>query len=468
LKFKINKILSAVSYSSIITLVDQLLLFFRGVILARLLLPEHFGTFGVALAISSSLQVLSDFGIKPRFISLPPLDQEDEKKWLESIWTVELIRGLVLCFILAASAQCFAEYFNDNKLMPVIMIVSLVPIFGGLSSPRMFVYEKKFQYGKIATREILASIGGFVLTIILAYLTKSAVALALGLLSQVIIGLMLSYLLAPFRPKLLADKQILLNCYHYGKHLLVVSVLTYITTQVDNLFVGKLSGPEALGFYLVAYSLAMTPVTLVQIVSRVALPFYSEAWSNGHRVLAYQRWTKTAGITTFIVAGITIALWSGRNYLIPFVYGEAWMPATPVFAVLLFVGFFRGMTHTMSPMLRAMERNDIDAKVKMVEAVLFVSLLSALVPTMGMMGAAYAGLASYILAFGARLVFFIRPGEAETRQLLKDYAICGLCFGLTIVVMEYIHNFLHEVINIIAAFIIFAIISLILNRRFRE
>jgi O-antigen/teichoic acid export membrane protein len=463
-KTSIQKLISAVGHNSLVVLIDQFLRMAKGIILARLLLPEDFGIFAIALSISSSFRVLSEIGLMTRDISRPSADQEEEKKWLDTIWTIELIRGLVLCLVLMVSARLFAGYFDNLQLVPIILLVALIPASNGLSSPGMYAFEKTLQYRPIAIRESGASFGGFLVTIILAILTRDAVALALGLLAQSCISALLSYKLAPFRPRLRIDKAILIDCFNYGKHLLAVGILTYVTTQVDNIFVGKFAGLEQLGYYLLAYNLAMMPVTLLsQIVSRVVFPLYSEAWNDGNHELAYQRWVKTSALTMSIVAVVTLVLWTGRSFLIPFIYGARWIPATTVFGVLTFVGLFRGLTHTTSPMLLAMQRPDMDAKVKAVEAALFVLLLYRLTPAMGMEGAAYAGLASYLVAFIARYTLIIRQPEVHAGHVLKEVAGLALCFTATALSMKLLQPYLHPVINMTLAFIVFVIYGLLLN-----
>src|SRR3989344_7700331 len=66
--------------------------FIRTVIVARLLFPEDFGLF----AIASLTLTLTDVFFQTGFESALIYDKEDPKKYLNSAWTVNIIRGIVL------------------------------------------------------------------------------------------------------------------------------------------------------------------------------------------------------------------------------------------------------------------------------------------------------------------------------------------------------------------------------------
>ena len=70
---------------------------------------------------------------------------------------------------------------------------------------------------------------------------------------------------------------------HYSKHLVVISVVSFLSAQLQNLYVGAMFGPAMLGLYFTWYRLVQLPrEILTQVLDRV---FFSKA-SEMARVLA--------------------------------------------------------------------------------------------------------------------------------------------------------------------------------------
>jgi lipopolysaccharide exporter len=462
-----SRVFSALGQNSVVLGVDQVLRFLKAVILARILLPQHFGVFGMALSINYSVLVLSSLGLKMRFISVATEDSEAQRRWLETIWTIEIIRGTLLGVILISGAGWLSNFFEEPQLYPVLLVIAVTPLLMCLGNPGMFLFEKQLLYGRVAVREVSASVAGFASTVVFALLTRNAMALALGALLQGMVSLVLSYHLSKFRPRLLMDRAVLRNCLSFGKHMILVGILGYVLTQFDKLSVGKFLGSEMLGFYIVAYTLAMLPVTLLgQVVNRVVLPYYSEAWNRGDTELAFVRWARSTAATTWLLAGITLMLWAGRGWLIPTIYGPNWTPATGVFGILVFAGLASGLTHTTGPILIAAQRINLDAALKVLEAFLFVALLLLLIPYLGIVGAGLAALASFFVALTGRLALLRRWAKAHVAALLGSYARVAVCFGVGMLSTVAFAS-AHPTLQMALAILSFSALALLLDRGLR-
>jgi lipopolysaccharide exporter len=462
-----SRVLSAFGQSSAILGVEQVFRFLKAVILARILLPQHFGVFGMALSINYSVLMLSALGLKMRFISVSAEDPDEQRRWLGTIWTVEAIRGTLIGVLLVSGSGWLSRFFEEPQLYPVLLVIAVTPLLMCLGNPGMFLFEKQLFYGRIAIREVSATVAGFVTTVILALLTRNAMALALGALLRGLVSLALSYRLSKFRPGLLLDRAVLRNCLSFGKYMIVVGILDYVLTQFDKLSVGKFLGSEMLGFYIVAYTLAMLPVTLLgQVVNRVVLPYYSEAWNCGDTELAYFRWARSTAATTWLLSGITLTLWAGREWLIPAIYGPNWTPATGVFGILVFAGLVSGLTHTTGPILIAAQRINLDAALKVLEAFLFVALLLLLVPYLGIVGAGFAALASFAVALMGRLALLRRWAKPHVAVLLGSYAKVAACFAAGMLSTVAFAS-VHPTLQMGSAMVSFSALALLVDRGLR-
>ncbi len=441
----------------------------RSVFLARMLVPKTIGIFGFALTLVDAGQTLTNFGFKLCFLSRKGLTAEEEIHWLDTTWCLEILRGLTVFVLMALCGWPAASWLDQEDLGLLVASVAASIWINSFASPGIFQLQKQIRQFRIAVWEVSSSAVELVIVIGLVAIFPSAITLGVGLLLASFGRVFLSFLLTNYRPKFRIDRKIAQKSFHFGKYLLLVAMLTYATTQLDNLVVGKILGMEALGFYYIAYHLAMFPLTMVaQITSRVALPAYSEVFQEQGRRKALEKWFEVFVNVSWLLLSCISLLFIGRPFIISFLYGEQWQATIPVFGVLLFVAFLRSLTHLCTPMLLALDRPDIDAKPKTVEAVVFVACLFLLVPSFGVLGAAYAGVISYGLAFSMRLLFLAGSGELRRPVTL---ASAKLGAGVTIAILAGTLFQSAGVLSLLTASIsALAVLGIgcLLERRFRQ
>src|SRR5678815_2196713 len=111
-----NRVRSGVSWNLSSSLIGQFIAFVRSVVLARLLAPEDFGLFGMALTIVAALNALTTIGLE-RTIVANKFDTPDElKAHLDTVWSAELIRSLVIALMVSASAFPMSRFYGQPQL----------------------------------------------------------------------------------------------------------------------------------------------------------------------------------------------------------------------------------------------------------------------------------------------------------------------------------------------------------------
>jgi O-antigen/teichoic acid export membrane protein len=420
-----RKIFSALGYNVLAVIPTQGLGLLRGIILARLLPQEAFGLFGIAWMTVEAFTTMSNFNSKNLLITLP-IDQDGLKRhWLDSLWVMETLRGALILMLVSGCASLISNLYESPDLKPMLIMAGVAVFLTGFTNSGFTLYEREIEYKTVVIVEQLAAITGFCVTIGLAYWWRDATAFIWGLIATSLVKVMLSFAWHPYRPQWRVDWEVFKKGLGYGKYFIIISGLTYATTQFDNLVLGKYMGLAALGIYLMCYKLAMMPVDLMtQVVSRVALPAYATLYRNDPRD-CFDKWSTNFICLSWLFAASSIGLWVGGDYLISIVYGYDWVPPVGVFSLLVCAGLLRGLTHISVSMILAMNRPDIDAKAKTVETIVFVVLVLLLIPHFGMLGAAVAGLVCYGVALVSRTGFLLHQ-----RREVRSKMAGGLARGL--------------------------------------
>jgi O-antigen/teichoic acid export membrane protein len=402
-----SRIAKALSWTAASTALVSVILFVRSVLLARMLSPADYGIMGLAMLVTAAISTLSSVGLGASLIARNFQDEGEASRVLNTVWTAEVIKQAGVSAILLACAYPCAMYFGNQRVFPVLLIISLAPGIQGFTNIGMVLLQKSVSFRNVALHRISAELLTSCGVLVTAFFTRSVFALAIGQLLGAIISVCLSFYFHPYRPRFRFEWSDLRGSISFSRSILAISVLTYLTTQFDNLVVGRHLGATVLGAYLLAYRLASLPSDLIgDVLGTVMFPVFADARVSGQDgQLVLQR----AVISSLAVLScVLLSLRILSSDVIHLLYGKKWETAAPMLALLTFIGLFRGAARTFTPFLLGANRADLDAKAKFLETSIFVPAVLVLVPRLGVSGAAYAGIMTYLLAAILRLGFTVR------------------------------------------------------------
>ena len=112
-------------------------------VIARLLTPEQFGAFAVALTVQLVLGTLAEFGLGADLIS-----SKDMERRAPTIATAALATAVVLGGTMALAAPAIAEAFSSPEAAGPLALMSVSVVMSGLSVVPAAVLQRDFQQGK--------------------------------------------------------------------------------------------------------------------------------------------------------------------------------------------------------------------------------------------------------------------------------------------------------------------------------
>ena len=114
---------------TLINVFDRILQLAKLAVLARLLAPSDFGLMGIALLTLATLEQFSQLGIDTALI------QREEKRvdeYLNTAWSMKIVRGIVIAGIAFVTAPFAAQFFNEPRATDIIRVIALAPLIRGL------------------------------------------------------------------------------------------------------------------------------------------------------------------------------------------------------------------------------------------------------------------------------------------------------------------------------------------------
>ena len=377
----------------------------RLIVVARLLAPADFGLIGMALTVVTGLNALTTIGLDISVIKTKFKSEEELSTHLDTIWTVDLIRRSILAVILAAVAYPAARFYREEKLYEILLLFSLLPFIQGFQNIGLLIYRKKINFRRIVWLELATNFLTAATTIALVIWTRNVWALVLGQLVSAVIGVVLSYIFHPYRPRLALDKDAFSLVLTFGKYAVLIGVLGYVMQMADNILLGRLFNAAVLGTYVIAYNLATLPIHgIANVVVNVTFPAYAEISGGEIKRLenAFVRVFTTSSMLLALTTGLLLLL---GHEIVVLLYGAKWAAAGTTLRILSLLVFCRGYAVLISPLLVSIRGIAPDAKIKVVEAAIFLALLYPLTSRFGAVGAAWAGTIAFFVTMINRLYF---------------------------------------------------------------
>lgn len=339
----------------------------RVAVLARLLTPADFGVFGLAVVLYAGLRIFSSFGINRYLIQKEDLDPT----LVRSAWSYDILRGIVVGILIVILAPFYASALDSPDVGAILPVIALAAVVAGFVNPGFTLAERRVEFGPIVLGNVLVASLETVLVISLAYLLRSAQALAWGLVISMVNVVVLSFVLFDFVGWPRASAKDFRELFGVGKHLMVSSVATFVGKQVDNLIAGAMLGTAALGVYVVSYRLASLPFEMMStIINRVAIPTLSRLQSKGERLARAFQGLADMQICALVPVIVLLVIFA--EPIVVLIYGEKWVAGAPVLQALVFVMLGSGLYQIIEPYMLARGHFRAIARTRILEIAVFL------------------------------------------------------------------------------------------------
>ncbi len=269
----------------------QLLRLGGNLVLTRLLMPEAFGLMALITVLLTGLKLFSDIGIGQSILRSP---RGDEAEFLDSAWSLDLIRGFALWGVACLLAWPMAYLYGMPELGPMIAVAGLSLVIAGFEPTRVDTAVRHMQLGRVTMFDLFSQFLGLLLTIALTWATGSVWALVVGQLASALIRLVLMTQGLPGpRNRFRLERGAVAELLSFGKWIFVSTIAGFIVSQGDRVILSSFLGLDMLGIYTIGQTLAALPLMVGSaLVGRLVLPLYRDhppAESPGN-FAALRRW----------------------------------------------------------------------------------------------------------------------------------------------------------------------------------
>lgn len=352
-------------------------------ILARLLVPADFGLVAMAVAIVAILELMGAFSFDVALIQ----NQHAERRHYDTVWTFHLGFGIFCCTCMVLLAYPASVFYDEPRLQNVMYVMAASSVLHGLVNVAIVDFRKELNFRREFQYQLRRKLVGFAVTISLAFTFRSYWALVIGSVATNFAGVVLSYVMIKYRPRL--SLSALREMSGFSAWMFVNSLLAFFTNRLPDLLIGRMLGAKPLGVYTISYELANMPTNeLVAPINRAVLPGYAKLSANISDLA--RGYVNVAGLIAFFALPAGFGISAVAPLMVQVALGDKWLAAIPIIALLAARGAFIALVTNVGAVLIAVGQPRLITGITIASLAVLIPALIAGLHWFDLQGAAYA------------------------------------------------------------------------------
>jgi len=390
-----------------------------GFLVARILTPAEYGTYGVALAVLTAALTLNDLGTGVAALRWNRTGVE-WRRLGPSVTALAAGISVSLVAVIWALAPSIADLLGDRRAEVIIRAMSLSLLIDALTTWPAIVCIRLLQQRRKMQIDIVSALVGLATTLALALADTGSWALVGGFLVSNAAGAVLYF---RYFPNGLGtpDRKHMNSLIRDGSGVVSANILTYCRTTADVLIVAWAFGASTLGQYVLALLVASWPISILASALR---PAFMAGFAAAQRQQQHDRLFARGLRGTLVPGAIACAFLTVMgDELVPVLYGDQWSRAAGILPVLALYAYAKLGLDLAADYLVSVGRSGSVALIQVVWTLLVIPSLILSSSIFGLTGVVIAQTAlSGLFAVPATAAVLVRAG-VEARAL--TFAVLG-------------------------------------------
>lgn len=401
-------------------------------VLARLLTPADFGYVAMATVVTEFAALFANFGLNAMLVQRRRITrlQADTVFWASAcigcglaalVWALSWVVHL-----------WFAEPLVGELLrwMAVVFVLSGLNVVPGVILARLLMFRLEFwiNISTVVIRTVAA--------ILAAWLGLGVWSLVVGALVGAVVQLMLSYGVAPFRPRARFHSNYLKGTWRTSSSYFGSGMLFYVNMNVDLLLIGRSLGATSLGYYQTARSLTdEIRARLAMPLQQVLFPAFSSL--QGDRERMRQAVLRSARLIAAVLFPVGVCVAATAAELVRVLYGPQWGAMTPLISLFGLSAALKASTAIAAPIFNASDRVGLSLRYNAISSVMLVSAVLLTMPHgIEAVAAAVVGVSLYSLVPFRIALGLIGLGWRAVVAIIGPPAVASVVLWLVVIGMR--------------------------------
>lgn len=272
-----NRVKNATKWSAITEIAAKLVGPISTMILARLLTPNAFGVLVTATMVISFAEIFTDAGFQKYLIQKEFATEEQLFKSTSVAFWSNLTISVVIWMVIAAFSSLIAHLLGNDGYGLVITVSCVCIPLAAFSSIQIALFKRWLDFKTLFSVRIVGILIPLVITIPLAYLTKSYWSLIIGMIALNISNAILLTLKSRWKPKWFYDWKLFKEMFSFTMWSMLEAVSIWLTNYLDVFIVGTVLSTYYIGIYRTSIN---TVGQIMTIITAATTPVLFSALSR--------------------------------------------------------------------------------------------------------------------------------------------------------------------------------------------
>jgi O-antigen/teichoic acid export membrane protein len=324
------------------------------ILLARLLAPDDYGLFAMALSVLGLLELLQEFGLGTAIVQR----QDLTRKQLNGVFWLVTLASVGLTLVTCLAAGLISDFYAEPRLVWIVRILSLNFLLNSLGLVPYNLLTKAMDLRQRSLAEALAAATGALLTLSLAWLSLGVWALVLGHFARALVLNTALVVFARWRPGIDVAWDGLRGLMNFGLRIAGMNIIGNLGPTISTFVLARLLGGTAVGLYAMAQSLTEAPHRIsTAIINQVSFPVFSKLQRQTAELARY--FLSISKYLAVVALPIQIGLILVAPDLVPVLLSAKWQDIVVPFQVFCIESILVVVTVTCTPLLTARGRADL-------------------------------------------------------------------------------------------------------------
>ncbi len=327
------------------------------IVLARILIPEDFGIIGIAALVIGLVRMLESMGLNQALIQT---DEDIEEAGDVVFWS-NLGLSLILFIALYFAAPWIARFFDEPRSAAVIQVMGIQLIISAFDDVQEALLQRDFQFKELVGRRLVPVLISAVISVAMAIAGYGYWSLVVGTLVGTALGVAFLWRVSQWRPRFRYDLRVARLLIGFGILVTLESFQGWALNYGDNLAAGYFLGVEGLGFYTMAFTVAVVMLGFMILpVSRVAYSAFSRLKDDREQLR--RSFVEMTRYLAVIVIPVSLGIFLCADFIVEIILKTPWEPAVPAIRILAIMPGLSWIIALYPSLYRAIGRPDVMPK----------------------------------------------------------------------------------------------------------
>ena len=373
---------------------------------------EEFSSMTTWYVYAAFINIILTLGLETSFFRFYT-SETDKSKVISTSFTILLFSSFIFLIIGYSFSGSLSTFFgfSDKRFLSILLWTTVLDTLAVIPFSYLRVINKSLRFLLVKTANIfiLAFFTFLFLIWIPKYFMSSLPSLeSVGLyiadykpqvihifIANALASLLTLIILIPELRKmsLRIDTEIFTRMMHYGIPVMIGGIAYVINENMDKLMIPVLIDEHANGIYAACYKLGVFMTLYITAFRMGAEPFF---FNNAHLADAKQKYSKI--MTGFVAFGsifMLLVLVFVDLLASIFLRQKVYMDGLYIVPIILLANLFSGIYSNLAVWYKLTDKTKFGMYISIFGGVLTVASLFALIPLLGILGAAYATLFTY-------------------------------------------------------------------------